>query len=50
MAANSLMAPFQDQGHVMVKVGCQRNHHFLSNYYQLSSKLGVLIAYGRPLN
>jgi hypothetical protein len=52
MAVNSFMAPFQDQGqgHVMVKVGYQRNPYFLSSSFQINSKLGVKVAYGLPLS
>jgi hypothetical protein len=31
------------QGHIMVKVGCQRNPYFLSSFYQINSKLGVKV-------
>jgi hypothetical protein len=38
------------QGHIMIKVGCQRNPYFLSSFYQINSKLGVKVAYGLPLS
>jgi hypothetical protein len=54
MAGTSLMAPFEvkvkGQGHIMVKVGCQRNPYFFSNFYQINSKLGVQVAYELPLS
>jgi hypothetical protein len=50
MAGTSLMAPFQGQGHIMVKVGCQRNPYFFSSFYQINSKLGVKVAYELPLS
>jgi hypothetical protein len=50
MAANSMMAPFQGQSHVMVKVGCQRNPNFLSSYHQINAKLGVKVEFGLPLS
>jgi hypothetical protein len=50
MAPNSLMAPFQGQCHVMVKVGCKRNPYFLISFYQINSKLGVKVAYSLPLS
>jgi hypothetical protein len=47
MTGTSLMAPFQGQGHIMVKVGCQRNPYFLS---QINSKIGVKVASELPLS
>ena len=38
------------QGHIMVKVGCQRNPYFLSSFYQINSKLGVKVASELPLS
>jgi hypothetical protein len=38
------------QGHIMVKVGCQRNPYFLSSFYQIISKLDVKVAYELPLS
>jgi Na+/H+ antiporter NhaC len=38
------------QGHIMVKVGCQRNPYFLSSFYQINSKLGVQVASEVPLS
>jgi hypothetical protein len=40
----------KSQGHVKVKVGCQRNPYFLNSCYQINSKLGVKVAYGLPLS
>jgi hypothetical protein len=41
---------FKVKGHIMVKVGCQRNPYFLSSCYQINSKLGLKVEYGLPLS
>jgi hypothetical protein len=40
----------KDQGHVIVKVGCERNTYFLNGCNQINSKLGVKVAYGLLLS
>jgi hypothetical protein len=52
MTETSLMAPFQGQGqgHIMVKVRCQRNPYFFSSFYQINSKFGVKVASELPLS
>jgi hypothetical protein len=40
----------EGQGHIMVKVGCQRNPYFLSSFYQINSNFGVKVAYELPLS
>jgi hypothetical protein len=38
------------QGHIIVKVGCQRNPYFLSSFHQINFKLGVKVEYWLPLS
>jgi hypothetical protein len=45
-----LKVKVKGQGHIVVKVGCQRNPYCLSSFYQINSKPGVKVASELPFN